>query len=244
MGRKKTPVQVETALFDKSRRRCCVCFSLQGDFSQKKGQIAHLDRNPANAVLENLAWLCLDHHDEYDSITSQSKGLTTAEVKFYRDELYQAIQEKFAVLQVETLEEASSNLWTEDMREVLREMLGNKIADKMIKYRGYGPFIGLCRLRIYKESGRKPVIIVTQFPDNPGTSITNVAEGLARQVYVQELKRPDQGMTWIEHYTQDDTVPESYMLVTFRQVGEEFSDPKWEDLTVDQVQALVGAGRI
>jgi hypothetical protein len=32
--------------------------------------------------------MCLDHHDEYDGRTSQSKGLTQAEVREYRRELY------------------------------------------------------------------------------------------------------------------------------------------------------------
>lgn len=63
------------------------------DFGEKKGQIAHLDRNPANNELDNLAWLCFDHHDQYDSRTSQSKGLTIGEVKRYRGQLYQAVEE-------------------------------------------------------------------------------------------------------------------------------------------------------
>lgn len=55
----------------------------------KKGQIAHLDRDRTNNAEDNLAFLCLDHHDEYDSKTSQSKGLTEQEVKVYREQLYQ-----------------------------------------------------------------------------------------------------------------------------------------------------------
>ena len=81
-----------------SRRRCCVCFGLRRDESVKKGQIAHLDHNPANNDPDNLAWMCLDHHDEYDSKTSQTKSLQTSEVKAYRGELYEtyAIWESFA----------------------------------------------------------------------------------------------------------------------------------------------------
>jgi hypothetical protein len=60
----------------------------------KKGQIAHLDQNPANFKLDNLAWLCLEHHDEYDSTTSQSKGLTIREVKRYRNDLYTCIEQQ------------------------------------------------------------------------------------------------------------------------------------------------------
>jgi hypothetical protein len=88
MPRKKIPQVVQTKVFMMSRRRCCICFGLDRDDSQKKGQIAHLDKNASNNNFDNLAYLCLDHHDEFDSQTSQSKGLTTAEVKNYRDELY------------------------------------------------------------------------------------------------------------------------------------------------------------
>ena len=72
----------------KSRRRCCVCFGLDRDDERKKGQIAHLDGNPNNNAPDNLAFLCLDHHDEYDGTTSQAKNLTRGEVKRYRDELF------------------------------------------------------------------------------------------------------------------------------------------------------------
>ena len=57
------------------------------DDAEKKGQIAHLDRNASNNSPDNLAFLCLDHHDQYDSRPSQAKGLTIEEVKRYRTEL-------------------------------------------------------------------------------------------------------------------------------------------------------------
>lgn len=53
----------------------------------KKGQIAHLDGNRDNNKIQNLAFLCFDHHDEHDSRTSQSKGLLKVEIEKYRDEL-------------------------------------------------------------------------------------------------------------------------------------------------------------
>ena len=70
-----------------SRRRCCLCYSLGNDAGEKKGQVAHLDRNASNNSRDNLAFLCLDHHDQYDSRTSQAKGLTIEEVKQYRNQL-------------------------------------------------------------------------------------------------------------------------------------------------------------
>lgn len=92
--RKPVPVSNETEVLVKSKRRCCLCFVLNGDDAEKKGQIAHLDRNPANSKLENLAWLCFDHHDQYDGKTSQSKGFTINEIKEYRRRLYKAMAER------------------------------------------------------------------------------------------------------------------------------------------------------
>ena len=85
--RKKIPETTQAEVLVNSRRRCCVCFGLNRDESIKKGQIAHLDGDSNNNCQENLAFLCFEHHDEYDSKTSQSKGLTQAEVARYREEL-------------------------------------------------------------------------------------------------------------------------------------------------------------
>lgn len=91
--RKRTPSETETGVLTRSARRCCICYGLNNDFAIKKGQIAHVDQNPANSNFDNLAWLCFEHHDEYDSTTRQSKGLTISELKNYRDQLYDAVSE-------------------------------------------------------------------------------------------------------------------------------------------------------
>ena len=91
--RKPIPKATQDELLYLCARRCCLCFGLRADFGEQSGQIAHLDHDPSNNNLDNLAWLCLHHHDEYDRRTSQSKGLTIGEVKRYRQELYQAVAE-------------------------------------------------------------------------------------------------------------------------------------------------------
>jgi len=58
----------------------------------KQGQIAHIDRNPANSAVSNLVFLCLKHHDQYDTRTSQSKGWIEDEVMSYQEELHIAIE--------------------------------------------------------------------------------------------------------------------------------------------------------
>jgi hypothetical protein len=244
--RKSVPNVDQTALFGQSRRRCCVCFGINNDFAEKHGQIAHLDGDPSNSAQDNLAWLCLEHHDRFDSKTSQSKGLTMAEVKMYRSDLYEAIerQRTAALPQISGAGHDIASIWSENAPDLVKETLGNKTADKMIQYRGFGPFIGLCRLRVYKGRGGKPVVIVTQFNDNPGTSIANVAESLATQVYDHELGRPRTGMVWIQHFVAMAGAPdtETYDLVTFSDGPNGFVDPVWRRLTLEQVIELVGHG--
>ena len=86
--RTKVPKTTETELLQRSGRRCCLCVALLDDNAVKQGQIAHLDHDPSNNHMSNLVFLCLQHHDEYDSTTRQSKGLTQAELHSYRDQLH------------------------------------------------------------------------------------------------------------------------------------------------------------
>src|SRR6202043_1623254 len=116
MVRSHLPESVETPVLTRSRRRCCICFGLAGDFSQKRGQIAHLDRDPANNAFENLAFLFLDHHDEYDSRTSQSKGLREKEVKVHPEALYDAVVRYLCPnLPAASTSEDLTNIETEDL---------------------------------------------------------------------------------------------------------------------------------
>ena len=100
-ARPSLPTPAERAVLIKSRRRCCLCFWLDAIDKNQKGQIAHLDHEKTNMNEDNLCWLCLEHHDEYDSTTSQSKGLQKGEVKHYRNELYKEMEFRFYSLEVE-----------------------------------------------------------------------------------------------------------------------------------------------
>lgn len=86
------PQNIETEILTTSGRKCCLCMGIDGDYSEKKGQIAHLDKNNSNHSVSNLAWLCLDHHSAYDSTTSQHKNYRIGEVKLYRDRLVQYLK--------------------------------------------------------------------------------------------------------------------------------------------------------
>jgi hypothetical protein len=92
--RQRVPSNTVAEVISSSRRRCCICYGLVGDLSLKRGQVAHLDRDPSNNDSDNLAFLCLDHHDVYDSRMSQSRGFAPKEIKKYREELYAAIRKR------------------------------------------------------------------------------------------------------------------------------------------------------
>src|SRR3990172_2590505 len=89
MSRAHVPESVQTQVLATSRRRCAICYGLERDTGVKKGQMAHIDGDSSNSAIDNLVFLCLEHHDEFDSRTSQSKGLTPGEVARYRSELYE-----------------------------------------------------------------------------------------------------------------------------------------------------------
>ena len=91
--RRKLPNTDETAVLTESTRRCAVCFGLHADTKVKEGQIAHLDRDPSNNALDNLAWLCLFHHAQFDTRSNTMKGFTLEEVRAYRASLYARIKQ-------------------------------------------------------------------------------------------------------------------------------------------------------
>ena len=88
MNRQAIPKEIETLVITNSKRRCALCVGLNANWEEKKGQIAHLNGNKNDNRYKNLVWLCFEHHDEFDSQTSQSKNYTRNEVEIYRDQIY------------------------------------------------------------------------------------------------------------------------------------------------------------
>lgn len=95
MGRKSIPPSVQAEILHSNRRRCPICFSYEFDTEIKKGQIAHIDQDSNNNSFENLIFLCLKHHDEYDSKPSQSKGITKEELLKCDKELKEFLSKSF-----------------------------------------------------------------------------------------------------------------------------------------------------
>ena len=82
-------------------------------------------------------------------------------------------------------------------------------------------------------------IIIASSAYGHGASITNEAEHLATLVCKRFSINPRR-LLWIEHYPKDGAVKETFDLVSFEIAGETFTDPEWERLPRETVDALVG----
>ncbi len=89
--RSSVPKAIEDSVLTTCLRRCCLCYILNDDKSVKEGQIAHIDRNRNNNTEDNLVYLCLIHHNQYDSLSSQSKRYTPGELKHYKKMLHKVL---------------------------------------------------------------------------------------------------------------------------------------------------------
>jgi hypothetical protein len=125
-----------------------------------------------------------------------------------------------------------------------------KTHDYIHHYRGYWSDGGRCRIRIYHEDGRAPVVICSQLPDNLNTSVTNMAEYLAAEI-IEEHMLPTP-LVWIEHYPEHDGDIGEYSLVKFADwdlqkvcIGSEWryrvGSPQWSPLDAEMMETILGA---
>jgi hypothetical protein len=87
MTRKRIPNKTEGELIFKSDFKCCVC-------NKKGDHIHHIDSNPNNNDIDNLALLCFEHHDLATIKNSLSKKLSKDAIIEYRQHHYQVISKK------------------------------------------------------------------------------------------------------------------------------------------------------
>ena len=241
MKRSRPTADVEHDVLIACGRKCCLCYFLENNQRTRKGQIAHINQNRADSRAENLVWLCFDHHDEYDSTTRQSKGLTAGELRSYRDRLT-------ALLRVENQGEAKADdpAAERGASEVASQPGAKRhpwkhawrfpmwqVADQPELF-AYSAAAGdgVCAIeRIDLPYGRVAIACMA-VPGNPGSSITNCAEYIFQQVC--ERFRIDPAVTvWLEHYDYYD--PLEWRWVRFGFDGGEGSldAPEWVLMTAD-----------
>jgi hypothetical protein len=192
----------------------------------------------------------LEHHDEYDGKTSQSKGITPGEVRAYRDQLYTQNdpQGKWKAQSDVQLVTSGDSSRTEPLsaydtvRETFPDDLGFTTTPwhtpvwlvanqpEFFAYKAGNRCDGVCLVeRINLPDGRI-VIACIETAGNPGQSITNCVEELCFQV-CERFKVPPDQLVWLEHYDFDRW--DDWSMVTFEQKPPHgpFADPKWIDMT-------------
>lgn len=86
-------------------------------------------------------------------------------------------------------------------------------------YRGIGQVQGHCRIRIYQEPGKVPVVICSHAGDE--ASIANAVEYLAAEVveeFLPDLPDADPPLIWINHWPSEHLpsgIREWFDLITF-----------------------------
>jgi hypothetical protein len=255
------PQTIQDRVLIASARRCCICLFLRDQDEVRKGQIAHLNHDANDTRFENLVWLCFEHHDEYDSTTRQSKGLTLGEVREYRDHLYEMKELVAARRRVEAELSKTADVEFEFEDERLRNQyerlrrscddlsyldepwryplwqVGNK--PDYFAYKAGNRCDGICLIeRIDLPDGRI-VIACIQTAGNPGNSITNCAEELCFQI-CERFGLPANRIVWLQHYDNDYYDEEEWMMVKFAQLPPEapFGEPSWIKMTPELWKGL------
>lgn len=98
-----------------------------------------------------------------------------------------------------------------------------------------------CGLKII-EGKDKIIVIAAELPDNPGTQITSVPAELAGQI-CQAFNIEPEKLLYIEHTPNMNSklsfYNETFFRVDFEIHGGEFSLPKWEKMTREQMDLLI-----
>jgi len=134
MARPQIPKLTQKTVLGKCRRRCALCYYFDFDTSFKKGQLAHIDRNPNNNSESNLVYLCLRHHDEYDTSPSQTKKLTPEEVMDAKRDIEKSIENKVSIV----FPEPQVNV---QFDKTLGETKGISVEVYKLRYPIFGAFI-------------------------------------------------------------------------------------------------------
>lgn len=238
--RRHIPSDIQKEVLIASRRRCCLCFFLDGNKTRRAGQIAHLTPNPSQTSLEDLVYLCLEHHDEFDGSTSQSKGLTPREVRHYRDQLSREFEETgISALGIGELSPlgpsdgiASDPPWhISQLGKPWRFWLLLEGRPELFAFKSPNGCDGVCRIERIDLTDGRTVIICEEIDGNPGMSVTNAIEFIALHLCRQFEIEPNK-LVLLEHYDTHYHRDGEWDLVEFahRSLVDGFDRPFWMTL--------------
>lgn len=107
-------------------------------------------------------------------------------------------------------------------------------SSEIYHFKGYHGCPSKCGLNIYEREDRA-IVLLTERPDNPGTSVTNSIEELATRIYNERFPGcPVENIRFIEHYPADVIHPEpTFDLVEMDWSGNAFRNPRWKRISKD-----------
>ena len=113
----------------------------------------------------------------------------------------------------------------------------------ILNYKGFWNCNGKCGMDI-KEQKNKCIVVFTELPDNTGTSITNMYEHLATELFNQVLSKryTYNQIMWIEHYPKEsrsEGYPESYDEVIMEYDDRRFKHPKWLHMKNSEIKDIM-----
>lgn len=121
--------------------------------------------------------------------------------------------------------------------------------DELFECEGYHGCASLFRVRIYApeddaDGGKRSpatLVILSEIPQNMGTSVTNICEQLAGRVVRCYNLQPVRCM-WVEHYEREDVCHDDFCRITFApgEGRELFASPAWSPLSRAAVEDAIG----
>jgi hypothetical protein len=110
---------------------------------------------------------------------------------------------------------------------------------KIFEFKGLWDVHSKCGLKIIEKDDKYIVIVSELYKDNPGTSITQAALLLAKQI-CEAYDLPKEQIIYIEHSPDMNSklsfYDEEFYLVTFDMEDGDFVRPQWRQLTKDEVK--------
>jgi hypothetical protein len=99
---------------------------------------------------------------------------------------------------------------------------------------------GRCRVRIYERNNSAHTVLLTELNSNSGESITSACENIVTNIAATNGLSP-KTTRWIQHDPPHDELPQVFDELLFTWDGNNrASDPQWQHLEDEQVEALTG----
>ena len=124
-----------------------------------------------------------------------------------------------------------------DPSRLMKSRLGGVV--ERVNYRGYFRYDAHCYVEI-RRGPEHSLLMITEAPDNQGTSVTNCAEGLASML-MHQYKLDPARTTYLERYLYDGAgEPELIDSVAFQwNKDNRASQPVWRRLSSKELEALL-----